>query len=138
MNTIDNPESTGGDRERDRVAAELASRLRARGVAIRDDDSNDAVSAMEEAVERVRVQGDGVPVDNQSDECPEDAGRRATVECGGGDDPTPDIPRGHRNIQYTSHLGVSSLTAGHARGVRSRGCPPDPGRESDVRSGPLP
>ena len=52
MDTTDDTESTGGDRERDRVAAELASRLRARGVAIRNDDSNDAVSEMEDAVER--------------------------------------------------------------------------------------
>jgi hypothetical protein len=55
------------DRDLDRVAGELASRLRARGVDIRDDDSDDSVTAIEEAVELfeegVRAQGGDLMVD---------------------------------------------------------------------------
>ena len=40
------------DAERDRVARDMAGRLFTRGVDVRDDDSNDDVTAMEEAVER--------------------------------------------------------------------------------------
>ena len=49
------------DAERDRVARDIAGRLFTRGVDVRDDDSNDDVTAMEEAVERFesRVQAAG-------------------------------------------------------------------------------
>jgi hypothetical protein len=40
------------DAERDRVARDMAGRLFTRGVDVRDGDSNDDVTAMEEAVER--------------------------------------------------------------------------------------
>jgi len=49
------------DAERDRVARDIAGRLFTRGVDVRDDDSNDDVTAIEEAVERFesRVQAAG-------------------------------------------------------------------------------
>ena len=49
------------DAERDRVARDIAGRLFTRGVDVRDDDSNDDVTAIEEAVERFesRVQSAG-------------------------------------------------------------------------------
>ena len=49
------------DAERDRVARDIAGRLFTRGVEVRDDDSNDDVTAIEEAVERFenRVQAAG-------------------------------------------------------------------------------
>jgi hypothetical protein len=40
------------DAERDRIARDIAGRLFTRGVDVRDDDSNDDVTAIEEAVER--------------------------------------------------------------------------------------
>jgi hypothetical protein len=53
--------SSSGDSERDRVARDIAGRLFTRGVDVRDDDSNDDVTAIEEAVERFesRVQAAG-------------------------------------------------------------------------------
>ena len=67
MNGTPDTESTGGERDRNRVAGELADRLRARGVDVRDGDSNDAVTAMEEEVERfeeaVRARGGDLMVD---------------------------------------------------------------------------
>ena len=50
-----------GDAERDRVAQDIAGRLFTRGVDVRDDDSNDDVTAIEDAVERfeARVQAAG-------------------------------------------------------------------------------
>jgi hypothetical protein len=52
---------SSGDSERDRVARDIAGRLFTRGVDVRDDDSNDDVTAIEEAVERFesRVQAAG-------------------------------------------------------------------------------
>ena len=49
------------DAERDRVARDIAGRLFTRGIDVRDDDSNDDVTAIEEAVERFesRVQSAG-------------------------------------------------------------------------------
>jgi hypothetical protein len=49
------------DAERDRVARDIAGRLFTRGVDVRADDSNDDVTAIEEAVERFesRVQAAG-------------------------------------------------------------------------------
>jgi len=49
------------DAERDRVARDIAGRLFTRGIDVRDDDSNDDVTAIEEAVERFesRVQAAG-------------------------------------------------------------------------------
>jgi len=55
------------DAERDRVARDIAGRLFTRGVDVRDDDSNDDVTAMEEAVERfenlVQASGGDLMVD---------------------------------------------------------------------------
>ena len=47
--------------ERDRVARDIAGRLFTRGIDVRDDDSNDDVTAIEEAVEQfeTRVQAAG-------------------------------------------------------------------------------
>lgn len=54
-------QSSSGDAERDRVVRDIAGRLFTRGVDVRDDDSNDDVTAIEEAVERFesRVQAAG-------------------------------------------------------------------------------
>jgi hypothetical protein len=53
--------------ERDRVARDIAGRLFTRGVDVRDDDSNDDVTAIEEAVEqfesRVQAAGGDLMVD---------------------------------------------------------------------------
>jgi len=52
---------SSADAERDRVVRDIAGRLFTRGVDVRDDDSNDDVTAIEEAVERfeARVQAAG-------------------------------------------------------------------------------
>ena len=52
---------SSADAERDRVVRDIAGRLFTRGVDVRDDDSNDDVTAIEEAVERFesRVQAAG-------------------------------------------------------------------------------
>lgn len=52
---------SAGEAERDRVARDIAGRLFTRGIDVRDDDSNDDVTAIEEAVERFesRVQAAG-------------------------------------------------------------------------------
>ena len=52
---------SSSDAERDRVVRDIAGRLYTRGVDVRDDDSNDDVTAIEEAVERfeTRVQAAG-------------------------------------------------------------------------------
>jgi len=54
-------QSSSSDAERDRVVRDIAGRLFTRGVDVRDDDSNDDVTAIEEAVERFesRVQAAG-------------------------------------------------------------------------------
>ena len=62
-----------GDAERDRIARDLAGRLFSRGIDVRDDDSNDDVSAIEEAVERFEDQ----------------------VQAAGGDLMVDEPPRGH-------------------------------------------
>ena len=56
-----NTRPSSDDAERDRVARDMAGRLFTRGVDVRDDDSNDDVTAIEEAVERFesRVQAAG-------------------------------------------------------------------------------
>jgi predicted component of type VI protein secretion system len=56
-----NTRPSSDDAERDRVARDMAGRLFTRGVDVRDDDSNDDVTAIEEAVERFesRVQAGG-------------------------------------------------------------------------------
>src|SRR5215207_2740349 len=55
------------DAERDRIARDIAGRLFTRGVDVRDDDSNDDVTAIEEAVERfedaVQAKGGDLMVD---------------------------------------------------------------------------
>jgi hypothetical protein len=55
------------DAERDRIARDMAGRLFTRGVDVRDDDSNDDVTAIEEAVERfegiVQASGGDLMVD---------------------------------------------------------------------------
>ena len=53
--------ASSSDAERDRVVRDIAGRLFTRGVDVRDDDSNDDVTAIEEAVERfeTRVQAAG-------------------------------------------------------------------------------
>jgi hypothetical protein len=53
--------ASSSDAERDRVVRDIAGRLFTRGVDVRDDDSNDDVTAIEEAVERFesRVQAAG-------------------------------------------------------------------------------
>ena len=55
------PGASASDAERDRVVRDIAGRLFTRGVDVRDDDSNDDVTAIEEAVERFesRVQAAG-------------------------------------------------------------------------------
>jgi hypothetical protein len=73
MTMSEQSSSTGNDRDRDRVAAELASRLQDRGVTVRDDDSADAVFALEEAIERFE----------------------AEVQSHGGDLMVDEPPRGH-------------------------------------------
>lgn len=52
---------SSSDAERDRVVRDIAGRLFTRGIDVRDDDSNDDVTAIEEAVERFesRVQAAG-------------------------------------------------------------------------------
>ena len=56
-----------GDAERERIARDIAGRLFTRGVDVRDDDSNDDVTAIEEAVEqfesRVQAAGGDLMVD---------------------------------------------------------------------------
>jgi hypothetical protein len=47
-----NMRPSDNDAERDRVARDMAGRLFTRGIDVRDDDSNEDVTAMEEAVER--------------------------------------------------------------------------------------
>ena len=56
-----NQRASSSDAERDRVVRDIAGRLFKRGVDVRDDDSNDDVTAIEEAVERFesRVQSAG-------------------------------------------------------------------------------
>jgi hypothetical protein len=56
-----NTRPSSDDAERDRVARDMAGRLFTRGIDVRDDDSNDDVTAIEEAVERFesRVQAAG-------------------------------------------------------------------------------
>ena len=51
-----------GDAERDRIARDIAGRLFQRGVDVRDDDSGDDITAIEEEVERFEslVQARGV------------------------------------------------------------------------------
>ena len=53
--------ASSSDAERDRVVRDIAGRLFTRGVDVRDDDSNDDVTAIEEAVEQfeTRVQAAG-------------------------------------------------------------------------------
>lgn len=55
------------DAERDRIAQDMAGRLFTRGVEVRDDDSNDDVAEIEEAVERfeniVQASGGDLMVD---------------------------------------------------------------------------
>ena len=62
-----NMRPSDNDAERDRVARDMAGRLFTRGVDVRDDDSNDDVTAMEEAVERfedlVQASGGDLMVD---------------------------------------------------------------------------
>jgi hypothetical protein len=56
-----------GDAERDRIARDIAGRLFSRGVDVRDDDSDDDITAIEEEVERfetlVQAQGGDLMVD---------------------------------------------------------------------------
>jgi hypothetical protein len=56
-----------GDAERDRIARDIAGRLFSRGIDVRDDDSDDDITAIEEAVERfeerVQAQGGDLMVD---------------------------------------------------------------------------
>ena len=61
MVDVSGSQPSSDDAERDRVARDIAGRLFTRGVDVRDDDSNDDVAAMEEAVERFesRVQAAG-------------------------------------------------------------------------------
>ena len=47
-----NTRPSADDAERDRVAQDMAGRLFTRGIDVRDDDTNEDVTAMEEAVER--------------------------------------------------------------------------------------
>jgi hypothetical protein len=61
------------DAERDRIAKDLAGRLFSRGIDVRDDDSNDDVSTIEEAVERFEE----------------------AVQAAGGDLMVDEPPRGH-------------------------------------------
>ena len=61
------------DAERDRIAKDLAGRLFSRGIDVRDDESNDDVSAIEEAVERFEE----------------------AVQAAGGDLMVDEPPRGH-------------------------------------------
>ena len=60
-------QSNSSDSERDRVARDIAGRLFTRGVDVREDDSNDDVTAIEEAVEqfesRVQAAGGDLMVD---------------------------------------------------------------------------
>jgi hypothetical protein len=62
-----NVQRSTSDTERDRVARDIAGRLFTRGVDVRDDDSNDDVTAIEEAVElfesRVQAAGGDLMVD---------------------------------------------------------------------------
>ena len=62
-----NTRPSSDDAERDRVARDMAGRLFTRGIDVRDDDSNDDVTAMEEAVERfedlVQASGGDLMVD---------------------------------------------------------------------------
>jgi hypothetical protein len=62
-----NLRSSASDDERDRVVRDIAGRLFQRGVDVRDDDSNDDVTAIEEAVEqfesRVQAAGGDLMVD---------------------------------------------------------------------------
>jgi hypothetical protein len=59
-----------GDAERARIARDLAGRLFSRGIDVRDDDSNDDVSAIEEAVERFEDQVQAAGGDLMVDEPP--------------------------------------------------------------------
>jgi hypothetical protein len=56
-----------GDAERDRIARDIAGRLFSRGVDVRDDDSGDDITAIEEEVERfeslVQAHGGDLMVD---------------------------------------------------------------------------
>jgi len=56
-----------GDAERDRIARDIAGRLFQRGVDVRDDDSDDDITAIEEEVERfetlVQARGGDLMVD---------------------------------------------------------------------------
>jgi hypothetical protein len=62
-----NMRPSDNDAERDRVARDMAGRLFTRGIDVRDGDSNDDVTAMEEAVERfedlVQASGGDLMVD---------------------------------------------------------------------------
>jgi len=62
-----NTRSSADDAERDRIARDMAGRLFTRGIDVRDGDSNDDVTAMEEAVERfedlVQASGGDLMVD---------------------------------------------------------------------------
>ena len=62
-----NTRPSSDDAERDRVARDIAGRLFTRGVDVRDEDSNDDVTAMEEAIERfeglVQASGGDLMVD---------------------------------------------------------------------------
>jgi hypothetical protein len=62
-----NPPASSSDAERDRVVRDIAGRLFTRGVDVRDDDSNDDVTAIEEAVEQfeslVQASGGDLMVD---------------------------------------------------------------------------
>lgn len=62
-----NQRASSSDAERDRVVRDIAGRLFQRGVDVRDDDSNDDVTAIEEAVEqfesRVQAAGGDLMVD---------------------------------------------------------------------------
>ena len=72
------------DAERDRVARDIAGRLFTRGVDVRDDDSNDDVTAIEEAVERFESRVQSAGGDLMVDEPPrgqEESPTRAASGC---------------------------------------------------------
>jgi hypothetical protein len=59
-----------GDAERERVARDIAGRLFARGIDVRDDDSPDDVVAIEEAVEQFELRVQALGGDLMVDEPP--------------------------------------------------------------------